>query len=280
MSSHLLAGAKRSAVRLPLLKVVIRHNGLLFHGIAVASLIECAAPLHINALIGAFPAECDIGDWLEQEWWAIKVRHGQQLRNYVEGLWRQFDWANAYEGFYQAYRPRGIPGYSGYNPSEIALALCATAAQAAAFYRGLACYVDDPELRELLREMATDESLGFDRFRKLFDHLNRVHPLRGLQAYRIINCSAMRARDGVVRLAFSQLAEQWYETPPFPQLQYREFILRMGELLCRLRKPGPTERLLFRPWLKIPRCYGNETAPRALSETPEGLPQPRVPLAA
>ncbi len=279
MSNQSPTGAQRPPMRPPLHKVVTRHNGLLFHGIVVASLIECAAPLHVDALADVFAADPEMRRWLEQEWWPMKARHGQRLRAYVEGLWQAFDWPSAYDGFYQVYRPRVMPAYAGRSPSEVALSLCATAAQAAAFYRSLAACADDPELRELLREMGADESCCFDHFRTLFERCERAHPLRVMQAYRTIVCSATRARDGAVRLAFSQLAAQWYENPPFPALQYRDFIQRMGQLVCRLRAPGPAERLLFRPWFKIPATYGIEAAQRGPSQA-WAWPRSRLPAAA
>lgn len=280
MSSHLPTGAQRSPARPPLHKVVTRHNGLLFHGIAVASLIECGAPLHVDALAGVFAVDPEVRHWLDQEWRPMKAGHGQQLRAYVEYLWREFDWTSAYDGFHHVYRPRVMPAYAGRSPSEVALSLCATAAQAAAFYRSLASYADDPELRQLLREMDVDEGRCFDYSRTLFERCQCAHPLRALQAYRTIVRGATRARDGAVRLAFSQLAAQWYENPPFPELQYRDFIRRMGELLCRLRAPGPAERLLFRPWFKIPATPGAHAVQRRPSEASRAWPRSRFSTAA
>jgi len=280
MSSHLPPRAQRFRERSPLHKVVTRHNGLLFYGIALASLIECGAPLHVEGLKGVFAGDPELRRWLEQEWWPMKAGHGQQLRAYVESLWREFDWASAYEGFNQAYHPRVTAAYVGRSPSEVALLLCAATAQAAAFYGSLASYADDPELRALLGKMDADEGRYFDYFRTLFERCERTHPLRVLQAYRTVIGGATRARDGAARLAFSQLAAQWYENPPFPAMEYRDFLRRMGELCCRFITPGPTERLLFRPWLKPPVSAGADAAQPKRNGAAGGWPRTPLPAAA
>jgi hypothetical protein len=280
MSSHLPTSPKWFPVRSPLHKVVTRHNGLLFHGIALASLIEWGAPLHVPALKAVFLGDAEVRRWLMQEWWPMKAEHGQRLRAYVESLWPEFDWESAYEGFDQAYRPRVTAAYAGRSPSEVALSLCATTAQAAAFYRSLASYADDPELRELLREMGADEGCCFDYFRTLCERCKRTHPLRVLQAYRTIVCGATRARDGAARLAFSQLAAQWYGNAPFPALEYRDFLRRMGELCYRMITLAPAARLVFRPWFKPPVRDGADAAQRESSGAAGSWRRSRLPAAA
>jgi hypothetical protein len=252
MSSQLPNPASRRSERAPLHKVITRHNGLLFHSVTVASFLESTVPLHANALMTVFAIDPEVRRWLEEEWSPRKAACGQRLRAYVEATWEGFDWAYAYGEFYEAYRPRAAHAYAERPLAQVALSLCAAAAQTAALYRGLAAYADDPELRRLLREAGEDEACSFDCFRALFERLDHVRPLSALESYRTIVRVAADARDGAVRLAFARMAQNWCDRPPFPEMEYPLFIRRTGCVLDRHLGPGMVQRVLFRPWLKAP----------------------------
>lgn len=252
MSSEISNPAPRRSGRPPMHKVVTRHNGLVFHAVAVASFLESTAQLHAHALLAVLAFDPEVCRWLDEEWAPGKAARARRLRAYVEATWEGFDWARAYDEFYDTYRPRASHAYAQRRPAHVALSLCATAAQTAAFYRGLAAYADDPELRQVLREAGGEEARSFDRFRALFERLERVRALSMLESYRTIIRAAADARDGAVRHAFSRIAQNWCDRPPFPEMEYSLFLRRTGVVLERYLAPDIAQRVLFRPWRRAP----------------------------
>lgn len=264
----------------PAQRVITRHNGLIFYSLAAASFLETAIPLHANALVGIFAADHEVRNWIEQTWWPVKSAHARETRAYMEAMWPEFDWSSAYGEFYEAYRPLASLARAHRSPAHEALARCVAAAQAAAFYRSLGAIADDPALRRLVNEMSSDESAHFDYFRRVFERYGRSERLGLLATYRAIVANTTRARDVDVQLAFSRLnAPHWYDSLPFPELGYRDFVLRMSEVVRRHLPLGPAQRLLFRPWLQARRL----TLPRVPMSAPrEGCPRiaPQMPLGA
>lgn len=258
-------------------QVITRHNGLIFYGLATASFLETAIPLHANALLGVFSDDHDMQDWVEQAWWPVKSAHAREIRAYVEAMWPEFDWSSAYGEFYEAYRRLVGPGHTSRSPAQEALARSVAAAQAAAFYRCLGTASDDPELRRLLYGMSSEESAHFDCFRRVFERHDRSERLGLLTTYRTIVTCATGARDVDVHLAFSRLnASHWYASAPFPEIEYREFVLRMGEVVRRHLPLGPAMRLLFRPWLRARRLrlpLAPAPAPAQCGRRPLAAPQ-------
>ena len=250
-------------------QVMTRHNGLIFYALTAASFLETAIPLHANALLNVFSTDPELQRWIEQNWWPVKCAHARETRTYVEATWPEFDWCAAYGEFYEAYRPLACLDRDGRSPAREALVRSVAAAQTAAFYRCLGTAADDADLRRLLYCMSADESVHFACFRRLFARLDRGGHLGLLATYRTIVTCASRARDVDVQLAFSRLGSpHWYGGAPFPELDYRDFVLRMGDVVRRHLPLGAAQRLLFRPWWQTRRLHPPATpamrpAPRA-----------------
>jgi len=253
-------------------QVMTRHNGLVFYGLTAASFLETAIPLHANALLNVFAAEPEVQRWIEQHWWPVKCAHARETRAYVETTWPEFDWSAAYGEFYEAYRAQAGIVRETRSPAREALVRGVAAAQASAFYRCFASVADDTALRQLLQRLGADESAHFACFRRLFARLERGDRLGLLSTYRTIVACARRARDVDVQLAFTRLgAPHWYGNAPFPELDYREFVVRMGAVVRRHLSLGAAQRLLFHPWWQARRLG----APSAAAVRP--LPRGRAP---
>jgi len=231
-------------------RAMVRFNGLLFHSLAAASFLETAVPLQVNRLSRAFAARPDAGLWLEQVWWPQRAALGRRLREYLETTWPEFDWNAAYKEFYESYR-RPRSGRDGREASAVleALGLCAAAAQAAVLYRALARSADEPALRALAREAASQHAGYFAHFRALFECCKREERVGLVAGWRTVRAACRSARDFDARAAFEPLGRHWSGAPTVPGLDYGEFRARMVPLIQRHAGLGRIERLLFRPWL-------------------------------
>ncbi len=231
-------------------RALVRFNGLMFHGLAAASFLETAAPLHVGRLGRVFADHPDVGLWLEQVWWPQRAGHGRLLRSYVEATWPEFDWSAAYDEFHEAYRTRYGTASAGGSLALEALARCVAETQAAVFYRALASYADEPALRGLAREAGRDHAFFFDHFRSVFERCKRHESVGFAAACRTVLGASRAARDLDVAAAFQPLARHWNGNRLVPELGYGEFLERMGQLVERHAALGRVERLLFRPWAR------------------------------
>lgn len=255
----------------PTQHVMTRHNGLVFYGLAAASFLETAIPLHATVLLQGFASEPEVQRWIEERWWPTKYAHGREARDYIETTWPEFDWSAAYTAFYETYRPLVCRQSEASPSARDALVRSVAAAQASAFYRCLGTAADDARLRRMLYQMGADESTHFAVFRRLFARLDRGKRLGWLATYRTILACARRARDVDVRLAYSRLgAPHWYGAQPFPELEYREFVQRMGAVVRRHLPLGAAQRWLFRPWWQA-QGLGTPPVP-AQRASPRGRP--------
>lgn len=251
-------------------RALVRFNALTFHGLAAASFLETAVPLHVSRLARIFDAHPGVRGWLEQVWWPQRAELGRKLRGYVEAVWPEFDWNAAYHEFHGGYRPHsGLEGRNGGVALE-ALGLCVTSAQAALFYRALASSADEPALRALALTAADDHAGYFDFFRALFERCKLNERISFAAAWRAVVSISRSARDHDVAAAFHVLGGNWNGVSIVPSLDYSEYRERMARSIRRHAALGPVERLLFRPWLERTR---DVPAPQQPSTRPGRRPQ-------
>jgi hypothetical protein len=230
-------------------RAIVRFNGLLFYGLAAASFLETAAPLHADRLARIFATRPEVGRWLEQSWCPRCTELGRRLRDFIAATWPEFDWDAAYQEFHERYRRGPAQGNREPGIALEAMGLCVASTQAAVFYRALARGADEPALRELARQAAQAHAGAFDHASALFERCARYERVGLLTAWRALHTSCRSARDFDVRVAFEPLARHWRGASTVPELAYGDFRLRMAALIERHAALGRTERLLFRPWL-------------------------------
>jgi hypothetical protein len=244
-------------------RAIIRFNGILFHSVAAASFMESAAPLYVARFGPVVAARPEAGPWLEQMWCPQRTRHGRRLRDYLEATWPEFEWEAAYHEYCESCRPRAERGV---GVALAVLGLCATAAQAAVFYRTLARSADDPVLRTLACEAAHDHGRCFDYFRALFERREREERVGLVAGLRAVRAACRAARDSGVRAAFEPLGRHWRGAPTVPALDYGEFRARVVALVQRHAGLGKIERFLFLPWLEPERRAPAQQLPETDAE--------------
>lgn len=245
--------AKREQGERKRARAIVRFNGLMFHGLATASFLETAVPLHVNRLASVFSGHPAVRLWLEQVWWQQRAGSGRRLRDYIDATWPEFDWSAAYEEFYETYGPLYARESMNTGPAPAVLGMCAAEAQAAVFYRALANCADEPALRALVCQSARDHVGYFDHFRSIFERCNGHERFGFAATLRAVHEFSRSAREGDVAAAFQPLDGHWGGCRPFPGLGYREFLERMTQLIERHAGLGRVERLLFRPWTQLQR---------------------------
>jgi hypothetical protein len=233
-------------------RALVRFNSIMFHGLAAASFLETAVPLHVGRLGHVFGGDSHLRLWLEQIWWPGRAELGRQLRAYIDVTWPEFDWNAGYREFQESYQPlSGLEGSRARTTREV-FGLCVMEAQAALFYRALAKSADEPQLRALAGQAACDHAEFFEYFQARFDQYRRTERVGFISTLRTVNAVCRSARDHDVAMAFHALTRNWTGDTIVPGLAYPEFRKRMTQLLLRQSALGPVDRLLFRPWLEHP----------------------------
>ena len=236
----------------PVQLVLVRANAPLFYSLTAASLLESGMPLAADRLLHFFGSDPRLGDWVRTEWLPRKMSRAAQLREYITVTWPEYDWAAGHEQFHAAAEADG--GTGPHRPTGVheALARCVATAQSGVFYRTLARWAEDPRLRELARAIAEEEAVYFGHFRSLYDQRLRVQGLGCTAAWTTALACVRTTRDSQVPRAFSAINAQCAAHTPFPQLEYPEFVTRMGSVIERHGNLGTPERVLFRTWKARP----------------------------
>ena len=230
-----------------------RVNGPIFYSVAAASLLESTAPGFCERALKDFADHEEFCNWLLMTWLPERQARVARLREYIAVLWPEFDWASARERYAQMAEAY-LRGASGLLMSRKALARCTSTAQSALFYRCLARWADDPQLREMAELMAEQDQKALAQFRTLFERTSKAQALGFRKEWREIHCAVRSARDLYVQSAFEVLLDEWGPNAPFTQITYPDYAKRVasavGEHLS-LRWP---QRIFFKAWKERPRA--------------------------
>ena len=253
MESTALLPTTERPVHRPIQIVLVRANGPLFYAVAAASLLEAIAPIYAQRLVYLGREDDDLTRWVADEWLPQKAERARVLQDYVERTWPEFDWSFAHEQHRAAAAAEGGLGPQRATVAHELLARCVAAAQSGVFYRCLAKWADDPILRKIAADIASDEAAWFTRFRAAYEVAARAQRFGIASAWRTTRACVRTGRDVHLPLVFTAINAQCGPRVPFPVLRYSEFLRRMRPVIQRYARPGSPERLVFRPWNGRPR---------------------------
>lgn len=259
----------------------VRVNGPIFYAVAAASLLESTAPAFVERACDDFASHKAFCDWLRSTWLPEREARVIKLREYIAVTWPEFDWSAAKDQFRAA--TAGVVDNPSLILAQKALARCTAVAQSTLFYRCLARWTDDPQLRDLAAGMARQDEEAFARFREVFDAASKQHALGFRAEWRAIAVSVRAARDLHVQSAFDALVAQWGPNAPFSQTPYAEFTARVAAAAFEHLKLGWPERIFFKAWKQPPRPSMPAIRPRktpgfrAVLPRASGNPSQRVP---
>ena len=241
MSAMATSGVSRTAAG-GTRRLMVRMNGTLFHCLGAALLLE-AAVVARHDRTSVERGAC--GESLQEDGRRSEKRaRVTWLREYVSGVWPEFDWAGACSAMETA-PPTYAAGQSASHPVS-ALGPKLDAEHAAVFYEGLSRWADDPALRGQLQAMSVAESTYARTPNAVEGTLPR--PLRILRRLQAVRVHAQDRRDRVVRGAYEVLQQHWTDTPAFPALSYEEFLARAHALTAPHLRLDWVQRMLLRVW--------------------------------
>lgn len=196
---------------------LIADDEFLFHTLAAASFTEILAELYSDNLIEHFKGNDEIEAWLRHTWRDEEVQHGQSLKKYVQTVWPDFNWEQAYAAFQVEY---GALCTSEQLESDRALELvarCVVETGTASFYKALGNYTREPVLRQLVDHIRADEVAHYTHFRRYYSALDAVkqYGARKVGATILRRVAAIESEDAYIAFKYAYLGH-------YPERQFRD----------------------------------------------------------
>ncbi|MET3109455.1 rubrerythrin, partial [Oxalobacteraceae bacterium GrIS 1.18] len=147
---------------------LIRHDQFLFVTLASASFVEIHSEQYADNLIVHFRDDSTLTSWLADHWRRDEVQHGQALKAYVQTVWPEFDWEQAYLAFSQEYGLLCTVEQLEQHKALELIARCVVETGTSSFYRAMHNYVGEPVLKALIDKIRIDETTHYAHFRRHF----------------------------------------------------------------------------------------------------------------
>jgi hypothetical protein len=158
---------------------LIHDNAELFYLLAAASFVEITSDLYTKNLIEFFQGDAEIENWLANFWELEEVQHGTALKRYVQAVWPEFDWEDAYRGFFEEYGRACTMDSLAENHALEMVARCVVETGTSSFYRTLSDASPEPVLKQITANISSDEVRHYKHFYRYFlDYKDRERPGR------------------------------------------------------------------------------------------------------
>lgn len=224
-----------------------RHDSFTFYSLGAVSFLESAAPVYVSSLRQVFASDLELCHWLQTVWLPEEVGHGARAREFVQKTWPEFDWDKAYAQFIRSYQPCCGAQHLRPSPALEALARCVTETETTMIYRCIELYTNDEYLKEMLREMSSDEVRHYRYFREVFDRYDERERNSFLRKAQVVVQRSALVRDEDLALAFAPLNAAWIHEPPFAPLTYDEYLIRTQQVMRQHFPFEEAKRMLFKP---------------------------------
>jgi hypothetical protein len=145
-----------------------RSDTTLFYVLTGASFVESGSELYTRNLLTYYRDIPQISDWLSNVWEPEELQHGAALRAYVQTVWPEFDWDEAYRRFLDEYSKTASPEAFETTPHLELAARCMIETGTATLYRMMHEYAQEPVLREVLAHIRDDEVNHYKHFLQYF----------------------------------------------------------------------------------------------------------------
>lgn len=202
---------------------VMRDQMEVFHIVAAASFIEITSDLYTKNLIEFYRGDADIADWLSNYWEREEVQHGLALKRYVEAAWPDFDWEEAYRGFFDEYSGLCLVDNLAETRALEMVARCVVETGTSVFYRTLSEAAPEPVLKQITSNIADDEVRHYKHFYHFFRHYRDREPPSRLAVLRQLwrRSAGVKAEDAY--FAFKHVFLVAHPGEEFSEAEYDRF---------------------------------------------------------
>lgn len=241
----------------------IEHDEDLFFLLMSASFVETGSDTYAANLAAHYAGQPDISAWLRQRWEVEELQHGMALRTYVQTVWPDFPWQQAYDSFFAEYSKLCTREDLHQDLRLEMVARCVVETGTTAYYHTLRELCDEPVLRGLLGLIRSDEVGHYKHFLGYFRLLQQSAPVSRLRI-----AAALHGRLKELRESDSDIAlrHAWaHKGRYFAQdgTTFEEMARRIYRLVSRRLPADLAVRMLLKPLLLPARWESRLHAPIA-----------------
>lgn len=237
-------------------KAAVEHNEDLFFLLMSASFIETGSDTYAANLAEHYAAWPEIAAWLQEQWEAEELQHGRALRAYVEAVWPDFPWQQAYDSFFAEYSQLCTMEELYSDQRLEMVARCVVETGTTAYYHTLRELSDEPVLTQLLGHIRNDEVNHFKHFLKYFKELQQQSPVGRARIAKALygRLKELRESDSDVALRHVWAHKGAYFTDS--SIRFEDMAQRIYELISRRLPADLAVRMLLKPMLLPPKVEG------------------------
>ena len=239
----------------------IEHNQDLFFLLMSASFIETGSDTYAANLAEHYAAWPEIAVWLKDQWESEELQHGRALRAYVEAVWPEFPWQQAYDSFFAEYSQLCTMEELYPDQRLEMVARCVVETGTTAYYHTLRELSDEPVLSELLGNIRNDEVNHFKHFLKYFKELQQQAPVGRMRIAKALYGRLKELRESDSDIA---LRHVWAHKGPYfsdSSTRFEDMAQRIYELVSRRLPADLAVRMLLKPMLLPARVEGMVRTP-------------------
>ena len=234
----------------------IEHNQDLFFLLMSASFIETGSDTYAANQAEHYAAWPEIAVWLKDQWESEELQHGRALRAYVEAVWPEFPWQQAYDSFFAEYSQLCTMEELYPDPRLEMVARCVVETGTTAYYHTLRELSDEPVLSELLGNIRNDEVNHFKHFLKYFKELQQQSPVGRTRIAKALYGRLKELRESDSDIA---LRHVWAHKGRYfadGSTRFEDMAQRIYELVSRRLPADLAVRMLLKPMLLPTRVEG------------------------
>ncbi|KAF1071629.1 MULTISPECIES: ferritin-like domain-containing protein [unclassified Variovorax] len=229
----------------------VRSDENLFYLVAAASFIESGSDLYTHNLVDFFRGDEEVTAWLSTQWEQEELQHGKALRAYVEYVWPEFPWEQAYRGFLEEYatycKVELLAPTRGLEMS----ARCVVETGTATYYKAMARSTDEPVLHDLATRIATDEVNHYKHFYRFFRRYREQERLGRFRVLGTIGRRTLELKSEDADCAIRHVVRARSPERADDAAYVRGLGATMNRTIRTHLSPGATLKMLMRP-LELP----------------------------
>jgi len=232
----------------------------LFMLVCAASFIESGSDLYAGNLAELFEGDAPVCDWLRNDWEREELQHGRALRAYVEHVWPEFRWEDAFAGFLDEYARLCTLDQLEPTRAQELVARCMVEMGTTTSYQALQSVAPEPVLRELTGRIRADEVRHYKHFHEYFlryreqEHTHRSQVLATL----VRRIAELRHSD--IEIGLRHAARWRFDGGRTPEA----IAARMHDMIALMRAKYPVDLAVrmaiqplelpprWRPWIARP----------------------------
>ena len=227
----------------------IAHSEDLFFLLMSASFIETGSDTYATNLAEHYAAWPEVASWLKDHWEAEELQHGQALRAYVEAVWPDFPWQQAYDSFFAEYSQLCTMEELYPDPRLEMVARCVVETGTTAYYHTLRELSTEPVLSELLGNIRNDEVSHFKHFLKYFKEMQDQSPVGRTSIAKALYGRLKELRESDTEIA---LRHVWAHKGSYfadSTTSFEGMAKRIYQLISRRLPADLAVRMLLKPML-------------------------------